>query len=366
MRLLITTDTIGGVWTFSLELVRGLLDRDCAVALVSFGRAPSPDQQRNCNELVESFPHRFLYVASDAPLEWMRENECAFTRAAPVLARIAAQFNVDLLHSNQLCFGALDLAIPRVVTAHSDVLSWAESCDKPLPESPWLRRYLSLAGKGLAAASAVVAPTPWMMRALARFYLLPQTRLVIPNGRSIPRSNAESRKLQAMMAGRFWDPAKDLSLLSSVQSPIPILVAGEVDSCSAVVSPLPSCLKFLGPLTEECLFNTFRQSAIYLCTSKYEPFGLAALEAALCGCAVFARDIPSLREVWQDGALYFTDAASLSILLQELHANPCALVEMQKRSLRRAQYFSRDRMVDEYLKLFEMTVAKSTEATCVV
>ena len=54
----------------------------------------------------------------------------------------------------------------------------------------------------------------------------------------------------------------------------------------------------LGPLAEEDLLALFQESAIYLCTSRYEPFGLAPLEAALCGCAVVANDIESLREVW--------------------------------------------------------------------
>ncbi|MDT5140680.1 MAG: hypothetical protein QOD58_4942 [Mycobacterium sp.] len=60
MRLLITTDTIGGVWTFSIELARELLDRGCAIALVSFGRKPSATQQRTCDALAARFPERFL------------------------------------------------------------------------------------------------------------------------------------------------------------------------------------------------------------------------------------------------------------------------------------------------------------------
>ena len=40
------------------------------------------------------------------------------------------------------------------------------------------------------------------------------------------------------------------------------------------------------------------------CPARYEPFGLSPLEAALAGCALVLGDIPSLREVWGDAALY--------------------------------------------------------------
>jgi glycosyltransferase involved in cell wall biosynthesis len=365
MRLLITTDTIGGVWTFSIELVRGLLERGCAIALVSFGRPPSSGQQRNCDEFTERFSERFLYVASDTPLEWMEANSSAFTEAAPLLARIGNNFNADLLHSSQFCFGALDLPIPKLVTVHSDVLSWAQSCGQTLAESRWLQQYLSLVRAGLAGAAAVAAPTHWMMHALETLYPLPQTRLVIPNGRTVPPSHNEVRMLQAITAGRLWDPAKDLCLLTNVQSPGPILVAGEMEHELSVISPMSGSLKLLGKIGQDQLLGLFCQSSVYLCTSIYEPFGLAPLEAALCGCAVLARDIPSLNEVWQDGALYFRDAASLSLLLQRLYSSPDALHEIQMRSSLRAQHFTRDRMVDQYLALFETTIAKSMEVHCV-
>ena len=41
MRILMTTDTVGGVWSFTKELSRGLLENGCEVALVSLGRMPT-------------------------------------------------------------------------------------------------------------------------------------------------------------------------------------------------------------------------------------------------------------------------------------------------------------------------------------
>jgi glycosyltransferase involved in cell wall biosynthesis len=109
------------------------------------------------------------------------------------------------------------------------------------------------------------------------------------------------------------------------------------------------------------LLQLFRQSAIYLCTSQYEPFGLAALEAALCGCAVVASDIPSLREVWEDNALFFENTESLSALLVRLYNEPNLLANAQRRSLQRAQHFTAERMATSYLALFQRMLTR-TEA----
>jgi glycosyltransferase involved in cell wall biosynthesis len=114
--------------------------------------------------------------------------------------------------------------------------------------------------------------------------------------------------------------------------------------------------RLLGWLEEEQLLALFRRSAVYLSTALYEPFGLAPLEAALCGCAVVAYDIPSLREVWGDAALFFENAASLQVLLARLAERPEELAAAQNRSSLRARQLTADRMVDAYLALFRQAL----------
>jgi glycosyltransferase involved in cell wall biosynthesis len=121
---------------------------------------------------------------------------------------------------------------------------------------------------------------------------------------------------------------------------------------------LPDGTTALGLLAERELLALFRKSAIYLCTSRYEPFGLAPLEAALCGCAVLANDIPSLREVWGSGALYFRDATDLSALLAQLARHPQQLQAAQCRSLHRAQRYTARHMTGEYLAIYQAMLAK--------
>jgi glycosyltransferase involved in cell wall biosynthesis len=272
---------------------------------------------------------------------------------------LVEEFNAELLHSNQFCFGALPLEIPKIITAHSDVFSWAQACrGGTLEPSAWFARYSTMVTRGIRQADAVTAPTQWLATSLVNTFVLPQTPAVIPNGRTLSATaGVQTRKLQAVTAGRLWDEAKNISLLASVQSSVPILVAGEIQHGFAAMNASLDNATILGNLRTEELVALFRESAIYICTSRYEPFGLAPLEAALCGCAVLAYDIPSLREVWDSAALYFDSGHSLSFLLHDLSNNAARLTAAQDRSLARACTFTAERMASAYYRLFEGALA---------
>lgn len=362
MRLLITTDTIGGVWTFTQELCAELLERGCAVLLVSFGRMPAPAQQEQCDQLMQRFGRRFEFVPTAIPLEWMEANERAYPEGARVLEREVTRFAPDLIHSNQFCYGALDVAVPRVVTAHSDVLSWARECGKaPLEPSAWLDSYVSQVQAGLLRADVVTAPTRWMLDALSTFFEVPAPVEVVPNGRSLSRAEERPRLLRAVTAGRLWDEAKGVTILADVPSPMPVLVAGELHD-GAPQTFARNGVELMGQLSSEQMEELLRSNSVYLCLSKYEPFGLAALEAAQCGCAVIARDIPPLREVWGTDALYFADAPSLTAAMHSLANDPRELAHWRTRAAGRAQLYTVGRMVDRYMGIYGRTLVQSEMA----
>jgi glycogen(starch) synthase len=364
MRILMTTDTVGGVWSFTKELSSGLLKDGCSVALVSLGREPSSAQRQWADVQNALWGAQFRYVALDTPLEWMQENENAFSGAAPILEQIAEEFGAELLLSSQYCFGALKVNIPRVIVAHSDVLSWAEACrPNGLEESQWLQRYRELVQRGLDEADGVVAPTQWMLEALAGNFQLPRYRRVIANGRTLPVEPTTEKKSQAVTAGRLWDEAKNLKMLDEVDSPIPLMIAGEAEYGSARLSMDGTDIRHLGALDENELHELFRESAIYICTSRYEPFGLAPLEAAQCGCTVLANDLPSLREVWGDAALYFSGPESLSSWLWRLSDHPWLLKEAQEIAEDRAREYSGEQMSAGYLELFRSIAKESLVAS---
>lgn len=353
MRILLTTDTMGGVWTFTQELAAQLLQRGHAVALVSLGRQPSYEQQAWCAEQGQAHGLRFQFTASNAPLEWMQKNEFVFTQGAGVLCHVARQFRPDLLHSSQFCFGALSLYIPKLVTAHSEILSWAGACrPRGLERSRWLQQYRCLVTQGLQSCDAIASPTRWMALELARHYNDLPPSYVIRSGRTLDPPESRLRTVQAVTVGRLWDEAKNIEMLQEVKAPIPIYVAGERQYGSSVAPRQIGRTVLLGALPQSSLLALLARSSIYIATSIYEPFGIAPLEAALCGCAVVANDIPSLREVWGDDALYFDGPRALSTVLHQLHRDEQRLAQARQRSFARAHELSAERMADGYEALY--------------
>ena len=110
-----------------------------------------------------------------------------------------------------------------------------------------------------------------------------------------------------------------------------------------------------GPQTEAQLRTLYSRAAIYAATSRYEPFGIAALEAAFSRCAIIANDIPSFREIWGDAALYFraNDASSLAEVIRQLSDQPEICRNYANQAFQRArERFTARRMIDEYMALY--------------
>ncbi|MBV8968549.1 MAG: glycosyltransferase, partial [Verrucomicrobia bacterium] len=92
-RVLLTTDCVGGVWTFTVELCRELnqLGVECVVA--SMGRMPDAREQLELTDL----PGTRLF-ASDFALEWMDEPWKDVDCASEWLLELAHDERVDLVH----------------------------------------------------------------------------------------------------------------------------------------------------------------------------------------------------------------------------------------------------------------------------
>src|SRR5690348_2120064 len=130
MHVLVTADTVGGVWTYTRELVTGLARRRVRVTLVSFGEIPAPAQIAWMDGL-----RGLDYRPTAFRLEWMQESEDDIAASSEYLASVVSEVKPDILHLGQFCYGNLPIEIPRVVVAHSDVTSWwvAVRGDEPRP-----------------------------------------------------------------------------------------------------------------------------------------------------------------------------------------------------------------------------------------
>lgn len=362
MHVLITSDTVGGVWIYARELVTGLVRRGCRVTLVSFGEIPTPSQTEWMDGLggLDFRPTAFR-------LEWMQDVEEDLAASAEFLRAIVQETKPDLLHFNQFYYGALDTNLPRVVVAHSDVVSWWEGVhNHQPPRTKWLEWYRHVVARGLGAADVVVAPSRWMLDSLSKNYLVPRRSRVIYNGRSRLLFNPHITKDDYVLSvGRIWDSGKQVTLLAQQQLPVPTWIVGSERHPDFALRGASLSLGanrpvvFKGPQSESQLRQIYGRASIYAATSRYEPFGLAPLEAALSRCAIVANDIPSFRELWQDAAIYFrhNDGASLGEALRALLSDRELRTHFANRAYQHAlKRFNADRMVDDYQDLYSALV----------
>ena len=358
MHVLLTTDAVGGVWTFTEELAAGLLRRGHQVTLVTLGRALDAGQRRWVSGMRSPL---FQCVETEYRLEWMEDASADVERSADLLRELAGRLQPDVLHTNQFAFGTLSDTLPVLLTGHSCVLSWWEAVyGEHVPDSGRMRAYTAMVRAGLLAATELAAPTVWMARELREQYGVDRRIQVIPNGRSPELfTPGQPKQMQSITAGRAWDPGKCVILLEEIDVPVPLLVAGDPAPPGAE-GPGPGRslrgVDYLGKQEPEGLRELYSRTALYIATSCYEPFGLAPLEAALSGCALVLSGIPTLREIWDDAAVYFTprDPRSLEAAVRHLAAHPQEAAALGVRALERARrLYTADAMVGHHEALYQ-------------
>jgi glycosyltransferase involved in cell wall biosynthesis len=352
-RVLMLSDSIGGVWTYSLELAAGLAERGVQTLIAVLGPTPSREQARAAATLqgVE-------LVTTGLELEWQDRRGPAGPEAREVLFRIARRFGADLVHVNGFREAALGWSIPVVLVAHSDVRTWWRACRGTEPTIDWAR-YVEGVKAGLEAADVIVTPSRAFRFQLERLYgALPKARVVL-NGRNLPPpSPKRPRKMMILAAGRVWDDAKNIGLLERAAPyvPWPIAIAGPIEN-----RPRAPSVTYLGELAPEVLRQRMEGTEIFCAPARYEPFGLSILEAAAAGCALVLGDIPTLREIWQGAAVFvpIDDDARLARTLSELTEQAWLRRRYQRLAQERAYRLNRGRMVKDYLAIYGGLVRQS-------
>ena len=294
-----TADTVGGVWHYAIELATRLAERRMSVALATMG-APLTALQRAQTAQV---PDLEVFESAHA-LEWMNEPWGDVERAGAWLLELERELEPQVVHLNQFAFGSLPFAAPKLVVAHSCVVSWWRAAHGSEAPAEW-NRYRSVVAAGLEGASLVAAPTRAMLRTLRDNYGYQREGVVIPNGRDAAQYRPAAKHDVIFTAGRLWDVAKNLSALEAVAPalPWPVRVAGPTAHPDGGVRAAVG-VHVLGELAPDDITRELSHAAIYALPARYEPFGLSVLEAALSGCALVLGDIPSLREIWGGAAVY--------------------------------------------------------------
>jgi glycogen(starch) synthase len=334
MKVLETADTVGGVWTYALDLARAAHDVEFVIA--TMGAQPSDAQWKQ----AASLPNVRL-VTSDWKLEWMDDPWDDVTRAGAWLLDLEQREAPDVVHLNGYSHGALPFIAPKVVVAHSCVMSWWRAVKGEDAPPSW-KPYRDCVGRGLRSADCVIAPSEWMLTELKKHYAFQTPQAVIYNGRYTRAAAPAERREQVFAAGRFWDEAKNLKTVAAAEPRLhwPLELAG--DGCPA------------GRLDEDAMASAYARAGIYLFPALYEPFGLSVLEAALAGCALVLGDIGSLRDLWEDAAVFVPprDVDAIVSEVNALIADEARRHALAQRARARAERFTPSRTAAGYREVY--------------
>jgi glycosyltransferase involved in cell wall biosynthesis len=354
LRLLLVTDAVGGVWTYSLELARALRPLGVETTLAVMGPSPSPQQREEAAD--------FALIDTGLALDWLDSSPADMRRAGEAVARIAEREQADVV---QTCSAALladaQFTQPCVAVQHSCVASWwAAVKGTPLPPGFEWRR--DLVERGIHRADAVVAPSVAFAAATSRIYDVHALAVHNGRGRGLPLDLPQGEFV--FTAGRLWDEGKNVAVLDAAAARIgaPFQAAGPTLGPNGA-SIACAHIETLGPLADVRLAALYAARPIYASAALYEPFGLSVLEAAQAGCALVLSDIATHREIWGGAAIFVpapNDEAFASAIA-DLLADPDEREQLGQLARARAAHYTPERtargMADIYARLVPAAAA---------
>ena len=111
--------------------------------------------------------------------------------------------------------------------------------------------------------------------------------------------------------------------------------------------------------TSEVLEALYNCATAFLFPSRFEGFGWPILEAQACGCPVICSDRAPLPEVTGDAGLIHPVADEEGLAAEIIRlTDPEERALWSARSLRNAERFSTDKMIAEYISVYQQTGAK--------
>lgn len=338
-RALITLDAVGGVWRYALDLARAQARAGTESLLVGLGPEPSAAQQAEAAEIPGA---ELTWTAQ--PLDWLAENERQLQAVGPTLARLAGSWRAEMLHLNAPGQAAdIDTQRPVTVASHSCTATWWEAVrGTPLPaEWDWMKQ---LNRRGFARAHAIVTPSAAHGSALLRVYGSSLTaKLCIVHNATEAAATSADKQPTILAAGRWWDEAKGGATLdaAAAQCHWPVQMAGALKGPNGQALVLRHATA-LGQLSALEMAAAMADAAIFVAPARYEPFGLAVLEAASSGAALVLSDIPTFRELWEGAAIFVAPGKPrpLAEALNRLAGDPAERQRLAQAASARAARFS--------------------------
>lgn len=297
--VLMTSDAVGGVWRYSIDLARGIGAEGVRPVLAVLGPPPAAAQRAEALGLQ--------LIETGLPLDWTAESAADLATVTARLQGLAASEKASSVHLHAPSLaGSGGWSVPVVAVAHSCVATWwAQVRGGPLPEDfAWRAAMISA---GLRRVDAVIAPTGAHAEAVRRVYG-DMKITVVHNGAAAPEAVDAVRQAAVLTAGRLWDEGKNAAALDRVAPllGVPVRAAGPIEGPNAARAALPN-LDMLGTLGPSAMRRAYAEASVFASFARYEPFGLSVLEAAQAGMRLVLSDIPSFRELWDGVARFVAD-----------------------------------------------------------
>jgi glycosyltransferase involved in cell wall biosynthesis len=107
-------------------------------------------------------------------------------------------------------------------------------------------------------------------------------------------------------------------------------------------------------MSETSIAGCLAARPVFVSAAKYEPFGLAVLEAAAAGCPLVLSDIPTFRELWGEVATLVDpdDDHGFAEAIEALIGDTPLRLTQGEKARAVARRFTPERMANEMLGLY--------------
>jgi glycosyltransferase involved in cell wall biosynthesis len=355
LRLLMTADAVGGVWQYAIDLAAALAAHDVETVIAVLGPDPSADQRRAAQ--VEGV----TLVETGLPLDWLSDAPTPVVCAGEAIAELAAEHEVDVIQLNSPALAArAHFPAPVAAVTHGCVATWWEAA-RAEPLSAEFEWHRELMREGLRRANVVVSPSRAYADRIRATYALDHTPLAVHNGRAaIASGESAASHDMAITVGRLWDSVKGVQLLDSVADAlaVPFYAAGAAEGPHGERVEL-NHLQRLGQLDAETLGGWLARRPVFVSAARFEPFGLAVLEAAQAGCPLVLSDIATFRELWDSAALFVptNDPTAYQSAIMRIIADAALRQRLGEAARERAARYTPQATAHEMARLYRALAA---------
>jgi glycosyltransferase involved in cell wall biosynthesis len=343
---------VDGIAVYGINLVKALwrstLQRSITVVLNEDARRFFPDSD----------------IPPGARVRWI-DAKVSPSRGTPGnIRRWIFANRLALLERKAVVFGLSQLEAP--VVGHRGIVMVHDLIPRLFPDahprqSHFFRHYL---GHALQHAAAIVTPSESTRDDVCRHYGIERDRVhVIPHGTPVPMATPSTagseRDRYILWIGRS-DSTKNLPAVLAAfrkierQLDVRLVIAGEgSDAGAGGRAQAGGRIMFLGSVTEAEKIALLDGASALVCSSLYEGFGFAPLEAMARGCPVVTARVGAVPEVCGDAALYIDPRQpdQIAEALSRVITRPEVSRRLVDRGLVRASTFTWDASVRDHLAL---------------